>query len=403
MMGINPLLDNLLVNMKGNKLRVGSHVNFQLNPRVEASAGATAPHNVHSDSRLNGEQRGIEVKLSPAALGSTPVPSTHTQLNPAAQTIAAILRHYPALEGGLKFPIPVWSENVLLSGPAFSQYMEAFFKRSGLFFESHLSRWHRGEMSPEALSQSFGSRSQRDSHFGLTLIPEEMRLSSYKERIHYIVRQQLELLTCPLLRFEGKIGDYFNFMVLMYPFNNAPQMPDILDFGQKKEEPKAIRKWRMVLRLEHSSFGYTEIEINQGKYVEVILRSPSIIFCEYASRDADRLVRSVQELGFEDTGFVIERIEKRRGQEALVQIHSEIARRDNNVNQASSMLDKHYGAESDRVLADAMSRKMPTPLIPELFPLLMNLDLDKQVPPHAFDIAALFVRWTLEQTQHVIP
>lgn len=403
MMGINPLLDSLLVHAQRNKVRTDSSVRYPVNPPViKAEAGHRAER-AYSDSRLNEQSKGpgIQVSLSHAGLKQAPLPSTLTTLNPAAQTIAAILRDFPLQASLSHYLLPAWSESQLMRTPIFSQFMTDFIRRSGLFFESQLAQWYMGDLNLSDLNQARGKRYLKEGSFSYSLLPDYVKMSSMQDRVNYIVRQQLELLSCPMLCFEGKVGESFAMLLLAYLYPEEKPAPETLDFGQNKPTSERVVRWKLVLRFDHFSFGYTEIELTQSEHLEVMIRSPSMIFLEYAHRDMPQMIDALNAIGFSDAAIHREQLENRTSMQDCLERHKMQAEEGKSTQPVESMLDQHYGTLSERIMEQAAEKGAPMPSVEELFPLLMNLDMDRNIPLAAYDAAGYMINWALQQIQHV--
>lgn len=403
MMGINPLLDTLLVQIQKNKTKTEGVGRRPLNGPVVKAEAAQQAQRAHSDSRLNENAKnpGVNVQLSSNAIRSTVLPSTLTTLNPAAQTIAAILKDYPLQVATSAFVFPQWSERQLMRTPVLSQFLTDFMRLSGLFFESHLARWHAGELTLNELRSMRGSSPLLEFGFSHPFLPDNLKHAPLSDRINYMIRHQLDLLTCPIIHFEGKAGPDFSMVLLAYLFCEQPSPPQLLDFGQKQDSPDPITGWCLALRFEHPSFGYTEIEITESSQLDIVLRTPSMIFMEYARRDTHLIKTAISEIGYDDANVHLEQVEVRENASDCIKRHTAIAREHQNDGNIASMLDKYYGSLSDRILLQAQEHDAPLPDVPELFPLLMNLDMDKHIPTRAFDVAGYMVNWAIQQIQHV--
>ncbi|GGX80133.1 hypothetical protein GCM10007160_04520 [Litchfieldella qijiaojingensis] len=162
MSGITPILDTLLHQVLGK--RVDVPVSRPLNEPVKPLDPAEALRAVHSDSRLDARQpplaplagataKGMprEQGVAPPAPGA-PSPSTSTHFSPAATTIADILVKFPAPPSVIKPVTPLMpTSEPLPSAPLLASRLQASIGESGVFYESHLSKWFRGEFPRQAL------------------------------------------------------------------------------------------------------------------------------------------------------------------------------------------------------------------------------------------------------------
>ncbi|MGC3874987.1 flagellar hook-length control protein FliK [Halomonas sp. GXIMD04776] len=158
---ITPLLDTLLHQVLGK--RVDTLASRELLEPVKPLSPGQAPRALHSDSRLHAERSavaftGAEVgssgeKASPASSPSVSA-STTTHFSPAARSIADILFKFPAPPSVIKPSAPLLTGDIgrgVINAPALASRLQGSIESSGLFYESHLARWYRGDLSRGAL------------------------------------------------------------------------------------------------------------------------------------------------------------------------------------------------------------------------------------------------------------
>lgn len=163
MSGITPLLDTLLHQVLGK--RVDTAPPRDLNEPVRAVDPGEGPRALHSDSRLDGrrpaaaplsgatspQQRG-EAPGGPADI-SRPPASIQTHFSPSARTIADLLVRFPAPPSVLSAASPLMALDEAPSATTLASRLQAGVRDSGLFYESHLSRWYHGEVSRQQLER----------------------------------------------------------------------------------------------------------------------------------------------------------------------------------------------------------------------------------------------------------
>ncbi|MDR5905775.1 flagellar hook-length control protein FliK [Franzmannia qiaohouensis] len=162
MSGITPLLDTLLHQVLGK--RVDLPTQRELNEPVRPTDPSRAPRAVHSDSRLDSRQPTVQGltgavareggRLPGPALPTGDAPaSTHTHFSQAARTIADILVKFPAPPSTLRPAAPLVAPSQPAAVPAgqLATQLQSSINHSGLFYESHLGRWYRGELPRQAL------------------------------------------------------------------------------------------------------------------------------------------------------------------------------------------------------------------------------------------------------------
>ena len=165
MSGITPLLDTLLHQVLGK--RVDTAPQRELTEPVRPVDPGEGPRALHSDSRLEGRrppiaplpgtsttaQRG-EGQAMQGDAARAPA-SFQTHFSPSARTIADLLVRFPAPPSVLSTSTPLMApgESPTATATALADRLQAGVRDSGLFYESHLSRWYRGEMSRQQLER----------------------------------------------------------------------------------------------------------------------------------------------------------------------------------------------------------------------------------------------------------
>ncbi|MCE9682814.1 flagellar hook-length control protein FliK [Halomonas alkalisoli] len=163
MSGITPLLDTLLHQVLGK--RVDTAPLRDLNEPVRAVDPGEGPRALHSDSRLEGRRPAttpLPGASSPQQRGEAPPgqadaarppASIQTHFSPSARTIADLLVRYPAPPSVLSSPSPLMALDEAPSATTLASRLQAGVRDSGLFYESHLSRWYRGEVTRQQLER----------------------------------------------------------------------------------------------------------------------------------------------------------------------------------------------------------------------------------------------------------
>ncbi len=157
MSGLTPLIDTLLHQVLGK--RVDLPTARPLNPPVTPLLPGEAARAVHSDSRLDARlpQVLLDVAGRPASSPGQPAPppaqasSATTTLSPAARTIADILLRHPAQPSAITPPAPLLTGKVDVPADQLAGSLRQSISSSGVFYESHLARWYRGELPLHAL------------------------------------------------------------------------------------------------------------------------------------------------------------------------------------------------------------------------------------------------------------
>jgi hypothetical protein len=161
--GITPLLDTLLHQVLGK--RVDTAPPRDLNEPVRPVDPGEGPRALHSDSRLDGRRPAVaplpgattsslrgEGQASRADALSSPA-SSQTHFSPSARTIADLLLRFPAPPSVLRAPAPLMGVHETPGATTLADRLQTAIRDSGLFYESHLSRWYRGEVSRQQLER----------------------------------------------------------------------------------------------------------------------------------------------------------------------------------------------------------------------------------------------------------
>ncbi|SHF56122.1 hypothetical protein SAMN02745148_02985 [Modicisalibacter ilicicola DSM 19980] len=317
---ITPLIDTLLHQVLGK--RVDSPAGREILEPVKPLSPGHAPRAVHSDSRLNAERSaafsrasvGDAAEKAPAATSFTaPTPaSASTHFSPAARSIADILFKFPAPPSVIR---PAAS--LLTSDPArggidvslLAGRLQGSIETSGLFYESHLARWYRGELSraallrePQMRFQPADSTPSGNVRWTLTPLPggapspsplaplspaqaagafvsprEFIRAGELPvdpvqgapvagkglvdDSLQGILRHQLELLVAPTLRWEGDLWSGV-FMSLLIQVPEQLAAHDEHEPGQGQDEKGQDAVWHSQLRLELPRLGELEVQLH---------------------------------------------------------------------------------------------------------------------------------------------
>ncbi|MDW5375685.1 flagellar hook-length control protein FliK [Halomonas sp. HP20-15] len=153
---VTPLIDTLLHQVLGKRSDVPSNLNV-LEP-VKPMTPGSALQALKSDSRLESGRAGSTLlqpgfkegeSSTPRQLPAAPS-STATHFSPAARTIADILVKFPAPPSVISPATPLLAKPDVANVPLVAAGLQNSIEGSGLFYESHLARWFRGEL-PRAI------------------------------------------------------------------------------------------------------------------------------------------------------------------------------------------------------------------------------------------------------------
>ncbi|GAA3539965.1 flagellar hook-length control protein FliK [Zobellella aerophila] len=357
MSGITPLLDTLLHQVLGK--RVDVPVAPELNAPVRPLTPTDAARAVHSDSRLDARPALAELFASRAQAASAagqhqsasapPVSSSSTHFSSAARTIADVLVRFPAPPSVIRPLAPLLPEAGPVSAPQLATRLEGSIRDSGLFYESHLARWFRGDLSRAQLEREpqmgllSGQAHQSAKGAPIATGPQPSPLAlpapgqilasstpgpeplasqdegssaarapvneAMDDGLQTLVRHQLELLVTPVLRWEGDIWSGL-FMALVIPLPEALEQQRQHASGQgEPEEPAQEQAWRTELTLRHGTFGDIRASLClQGTGLAVTLYVEAEAMVARLENGVEQLRPRLSACGFNEVGIQIRRM-----------------------------------------------------------------------------------------------
>ncbi|WP_438767209.1 flagellar hook-length control protein FliK [Kushneria sp. TE3] len=306
---ITPLLDTLLHNVLGRRAdldRVASRQpdlplgGVTYTPAVRHGTSDTPDetlerHSEDAAARAKTTDKAsarVTVANTPASLGdrtsdSTPRSST-THFSAEARAISRILEKFPTTA-----PV-VRSDAVMLPAgrppevAGLAATLAGQIKHSGLFYESHLRQWLLGQHDQQELLKepqnrlfqppAAGQPANADRAYGAlnTAMRERVAMqtgdpstpeggttgtTSAQDDLQGILRHQLELMTSPLIRWEG-------FLTPHIPVQWEIEQEGETAADEGVEEPQRI--WRSKLNLILPALGHVDLEISlQDKTINV--------------------------------------------------------------------------------------------------------------------------------------
>lgn len=166
MSGINTLVDTLMHQVLGK--RVDTPSPRVLNEPVRPATSMDPQNPVRSDSRLNHSEQRVDGRVGPsgralrelptgpavgrqAGLERGPPSSTQTSFSQSARSIADLFIRFPSSLSAVRIAQPLLQTSAPSASPQVAESLQHSVRDSGLFYESHLARWFRGELSKEQL------------------------------------------------------------------------------------------------------------------------------------------------------------------------------------------------------------------------------------------------------------
>lgn len=397
MMGVNPLIDALLLqSLKGGVSPAGE----KGTPPVNQSEVGQGTREVKGDSKLNDRPYHPPVIHAGygAVRGHAPDSSTVITLNETAKLIADIMIKYPVVDSKLLIQ-PMLMSQIGKAG-ALANQLHRLVSFSGLFYESHLNSWFKGEY-PEALLRLepqfnyFKGAEQRQQVF---LDGPDLDLRGPEERMKYMIRHQLEILDSPNLHFTGSIIPGLPVQLWL----QHVILPIAID--EKGHEEKSQRKktfgWRILIRFEHKSFDYVDIAISLiDENLSIKMTGNHAILQEYFRRDFGELSRAFADLGMEPVYLsrqLMSRMEVRPDFKLSMTSGSHLS-----MSRGKSSLESEYGSQAEHVFYKAQNKGMTAHKSHELLGLLMNLETDKKIPPNLYTIIETLTFWLISQIEYL--
>jgi hypothetical protein len=397
MIGLNPLTDALLLqSLKGASAPAGER---GTTPVGNAENGQVI-REAQSDSKLNDRpfHQGLSRSGLAASRAYSASSSTITTFNETARVIADIMIKYPQVEARLLI-LPLLMNQIGKPG-VFASHLEKLISFSGLFYESHLASWFRGEY-PESLlknePQANLFRAVEQRHQAFNDVPG-LKIRGPEDRMQYMIRQQLELLDSPNLHLAGQI---LNGLPIQLWVQQVVLPVDIDEEGAsiKLRGPKASG-WRLLVRLEHPSFDYADFSIDLVEQnLSIRMTGNSLVLQEYFRRDYDRLTASLSDLRFEKITFhrkLLSRLEVRPDFKLLISSGSMMQS-----SSGATPFESEYGQQAEHIFLQAQPKGLTSHKSHEMLGLLMNLDMDRKIPRSLYSVIEILTYWVISQINYL--
>lgn len=397
MMGVNPLIDALLLQSLKGTVTLASDKGTPPIALPEASQGT---REVKGDSKLN--DRPYHPPLAPAGYGPirgyAPISSTVITLNETAKLIADIMVKYPVVDS--KFLIQPLLESQIGKSGALADQLHRLVSFSGLFYESHLASWFRGEY-PEALLKlepQFNYFKGADHRKQIFLDSPDIKLGGPEDRMHYMIRHQLEVLDRPSLHFAGILVPGLPVQLWLQHVILPTAMDEEGD-SLNCDKKKAFG-WKVLIRIEHAKFDYVDIAIALiDEDLSVRLIGNHAMLQEYFRRDFGELSKAFSDLGIDNTHFsrqLISRMEVRPDFKINITSGSHLP-----ISTSKSELDQEYGSQAEHVYVKAKGKGMTAHKGHEMLALLMNLETDRKIPANLYRVIEILTFWVMSQIEYL--
>lgn len=241
MSGINTLIDTLMHSVLGK--RVDTPPPKDLNEPVRPLSPTEAPLAVRSDSKLEpGRVPLQELPTSPAKRGSQPLPgsasppsSIQSSFSPAARAIAEVLARFPSPPSVLSAAAPLVETGEKPTSAEIAIRLQSSIGESGLFYEQHLNRWYRGEMSLQQLAREPQMQSQQRLQSQFAAAPEASGTGASAERA-----------AASVLGSEARSGDAGRAAMFLAAGQQAPvkpaTAPGVLEVDHLQDRDGAVNR-----------------------------------------------------------------------------------------------------------------------------------------------------------------
>ncbi|TDB01958.1 flagellar hook-length control protein FliK [Halomonas marinisediminis] len=374
MSGINPIIDTLLHQVLGKRVDIPPprDLNEPVRPLNPAEApralhsdsrldGRPLPPPLSQAGTARESLKDTPLKPAPETPGR-PAASAQSHLSGAARTIADTLLRFPSPPAAIRSPAPLLpaSSPPQATPPAqLASALQTQVQQSGVFYEAHVNRWFHGDYprdallrepqmqaaprltaatlpppAPGAAPTSPGDAPLRQltsplaPHAGGTGQAEALRQFAEQaweahsrsgatvsdmpqdEPLQGLVRQQLEMLAQPVLRWEGDIWTgIFMALVIQAPLHHGQNHGQEDDKGHEQDEPT----WQSELNLELPHLGTlgVRLSLRGTQRLTMILASSAADTRDTLDAELPHLQQRLIGLGFSEVLLSVEEPEEK--------------------------------------------------------------------------------------------
>ncbi len=276
---------------------------------------------------------------------------------------------------------PLQGSAPLLAAPGadtaqLTQNLQQSLEGSGLFYESHLEQWSRGERTLEQIRQEPQNRTGGEA-LTTQLLP-----------------QQLDTLEQRRLVWQGEL------------WPGQPMQWELVqdkDPDRQAREPGQPAAWETVLKLELPQLGQVNATIRlQGEQAQVRLRVLDEVAAAALQADQTGLDDALAAAGTVLGGFLVQRDAAVPGRRQQTGWHP-MSRKPEAMRQAVALayqggqapkvVATGKGAVADRIIALAREHGVYVHESRELVALLSEVELDREVPPQLYRVVAELLAW----------
>ncbi|BBI47703.1 hypothetical protein HORIV_01240 [Vreelandella olivaria] len=215
------------------------------------------------------------------------------------------------------------------------------------------------------------------------------------ESLQSLVRQQLEMLVMPTIRWEGDVWAGI-FMALVI---NLPAREEGAEGKQQEGEPEG--GWRSDMQLEVPNLGAFNASLWLYRNVlSIDFTTESTHVYQRIDAGLPALEKRLSALDLQKCSCARVMSKRRRlmatpGERRRQAVA--LAYQDND--RAPKVVAKGYGELAERIMAEAQRQGIYVHDAPELVALLMQLDLDAEIPASLYQIVAELLVWVFELSE----
>lgn len=354
MSGITPLIDTLLHQVLGK--RVDFLRGLPLNPPINAPTASEAARPVTDDAQLDNaptpdratyllsNKAGLATVNAQAAMNhGAAVMSARTRFSEAAQLISdALLSEEVQIPTvSIKKPILTPEVGQPVSSQQVADKLKQSISNSGLFYESHVARWYKGEIPLKTLLAEAQSRASlisaqataEDTPANSTVVvtkvntdaaveaPEKLLSLNNKQMLAKeesasvlfdkgasnsrenlnpttLLRNQLELMNTPVLRWEGQVWPDFS-VALQLKLLPSGEEEEAKKHNKKEQNTSSFKEWEFQCTVRSSNKSKLDIHArSDGMNLWLTLGSCSKAVLALLERDRVKLTQRLKEHGF---------------------------------------------------------------------------------------------------------
>lgn len=315
MSGVTPLIDTLLATRLAQRVDL---VPLKGQIDIGGTSAPTPLQKVSNDVRLSSRE-GLQQQLAVGAGVSTESPSgqgalaknldTNVTLSAVARALTALLDSPASQPSRLVATAALWPDLSTPGTPQLAAKLAQAVAGSGLFYEAHLKQFAAGTRTLAQVADEPQAQLNRQPAAALPS-PEAQELAAVSSdksaTVHPealgLVRQQLELLAQPLLRWSGQA------------WSGAAMDWDITEEQDERQgaadDPAPARRWHTRLALSLPTLGQVEARLSlDGNTLQLQMRAAEQATVSLLNAAGTELPRHLEAQGLQLAGLHIHGLE----------------------------------------------------------------------------------------------